>query len=307
MVLKMDEVKYGLLYYLSGNIGDDIQSIAARQFLPKVDYYLDRDSINKYNKKSKTKIILNGWFSLNPPVFPLKNSIVPLFISFHITPNHKDKLTDTESINYYKKYEPIGCRDYYTVDLLKNKGVESYYSGCLTLTLKNNVQKNNKIYFVDVDDNITKKLIDKNIEANHTTHLLKFPLFQPKPFRDIIYKLPANFFWRYYFILRLKKAQKLLDLYAKAKLVITSRLHCALPCLAFGTPVILIHDNIETDPRFDPLIDLINHYSKRDIMDGNYEINLEEPKSNPSNIQYIKNSLSKKCKKFIDTIDENFH
>ncbi len=43
---------------------------------------------------------------------------------------------------------------------------------------------------------------------------------------------------------RMKKAQELLDTYRdKAKLVITRRLHCALPCVAMGIPVILLGDH----------------------------------------------------------------
>ena len=37
---------------------------------------------------------------------------------------------------------------------------------------------------------------------------------------------------------KLKEAERLLKKYAQAKLVITSRIHCALPCLALGTSVI---------------------------------------------------------------------
>ncbi|WP_264821067.1 polysaccharide pyruvyl transferase family protein [Acinetobacter schindleri] len=33
----------------------------------------------------------------------------------------------------------------------------------------------------------------------------------------------------------------MLEKYSTAKLVITSRIHCALPCLAMGTPVIYIN------------------------------------------------------------------
>ncbi len=39
---------------------------------------------------------------------------------------------------------------------------------------------------------------------------------------------------------RFAKAKQLLEIYANARCVFTSRIHCALPCLALGTPVILI-------------------------------------------------------------------
>lgn len=41
-------------------------------------------------------------------------------------------------------------------------------------------------------------------------------------------------------------AKYLIRKYAKAKLVVTSRIHCALPCLGIETPVIFVtSDNLE--------------------------------------------------------------
>ena len=53
------QTKYALFSYNSDNIGDEIQSIAARRFLPRVDYYINRDNINgaKFSKNEKIKII----------------------------------------------------------------------------------------------------------------------------------------------------------------------------------------------------------------------------------------------------------
>jgi len=59
-------VKYGLLTYRTENIGDEIQSIAARQFLPRVDIYVERDSLNNVVSDEKIKLIMNGWFTHKP-------------------------------------------------------------------------------------------------------------------------------------------------------------------------------------------------------------------------------------------------
>jgi hypothetical protein len=45
---------------------------------------------------------------------------------------------------------------------------------------------------------------------------------------------------------RFKLAEDLLKYYQKAKLVVTSRIYCALPCLAMGTPVIFVHGNFDS-------------------------------------------------------------
>ena len=48
-----------------------------------------------------------------------------------------------------------------------------------------------------------------------------------------------------------------MDKYARAELVITTRLHAALPCLAFNTPVILINKRFDNE-RFKGLYELLN-------------------------------------------------
>jgi len=59
-------VKYGLLTYRTENIGDEIQSIAARQFLPRVDIYVERDSLNNVVSDEKIKLIMDGCFTHKP-------------------------------------------------------------------------------------------------------------------------------------------------------------------------------------------------------------------------------------------------
>lgn len=65
---------------------------------------------------------------------------------------------------------------------------------------------------------------------------------------------------------KMQYAKSLIHKYAKAKLVVSSRLHCALPCIALGTPTIFINSQkLEegvsrggSNGRFDGLIDLMN-------------------------------------------------
>ena len=56
---------------------------------------------------------------------------------------------------------------------------------------------------------------------------------------------------------RFKLAKKLLDKYARAKLIISARLHGSLPCLAFNTPVVFINRKYDYW-RFPGLYELIN-------------------------------------------------
>ena len=61
-------MKYGLLYYKdTDNIGDDIQTYAQKQFLPRIDYLIDRESLNLFvpNEKEKVATIMNAWYLHN--------------------------------------------------------------------------------------------------------------------------------------------------------------------------------------------------------------------------------------------------
>jgi hypothetical protein len=50
--------KYGLLKYKTENIGDEIQSLAAKRFLPKVDIYVDRDNLSNVKSDQKINLII---------------------------------------------------------------------------------------------------------------------------------------------------------------------------------------------------------------------------------------------------------
>src|SRR5690554_2041253 len=116
------------------NIGDYIQSIAARQFIGDNYELINREELNEYSGP-KTKIILNGWFMHNPTCWPPAKNINPLFVSFHLSPAIAKKFLTAESINYLKKHEPIGCRDLQTVRTLQSHNIKAYFSSCLTTTL----------------------------------------------------------------------------------------------------------------------------------------------------------------------------
>ena len=295
--------KYALLKYSNGNLGDEIQSIAARDFLPSLDHYIDRDYFNEFKNEDKTKILVHGWFTHNPENWPpVNNNIDPLFISFHISDSwgsSAEKMTNSASIKYYKEHEPIGCRDYNTLRLLEAKGVDSYFSGCITLTLKNRFKsRTNKIYFVDVDKKarslIPEKEKDNVIFLSHVGRL--YQTHRREWFRSL---LRSRHLRNRYVQYRFNKAQEVIDLYAQAKLVVTSRLHCALPCLAFGTPLIFILKDPH-DPRLEGLKELMNFCSREDASRGKVEIDWDDPEPNPVDITPIRNRLIKTCERFIE-------
>lgn len=95
-------------------------------------------------------------------------------------------------------------------------------------------------------------------------------------------------------------AYQVLRIYNKAKLVLTTRLHVALPCLAISTPVICINNNF--GPRMTSFKDMLNHI---EINNFNYQINKDNGKVTNSNnyIEYA-NQLVDTCNKFINIMNK---
>lgn len=311
----MKDVLYGLLSYKTNNVGDEIQSLAALQFLPRVDLYLDRDNLKNVRSKKKIKLILNGWFNPKPSNWPPSDDIDPLFISFHVSERAVQELASPASLAYLQKHQPIGCRDVFTQKILGKNGVKAYFSGCLTLTLKNMLlDRSDEIVIADLNQEakmaLPKELQSQAIYTEHWSYpkyarrVAGFIYYGLKTLRLILRKLRINkLVWSFLGKIKsrekaFKQAVSLLETYAGAKLVLTSRLHAALPCLAFDTPVIFIHSAFK-DPRFEGWFPYLRHVSLEDLGSGKEKILWRNPLPNPRDISPLRETLTKTCKKFI--------
>ncbi|WP_027391628.1 polysaccharide pyruvyl transferase family protein [Aquimarina latercula] len=273
-------MKYGLLTYDENknffNVGDNIQSLAAKQFLPKVDTLLNRERLGEY-KGDPIKLIMNGWFTHNIHNWVPSEDIDPVFVSFHMNNTAAPAMLSEKGIAYLKKHEPIGCRDQFTADTLKAKGVDAHFTGCLTLTLDSykvdDSERGDDIYIVDPLYSYPRaekvfyntKITIKNILngsafklGKKNKHIKKFISKEVLDTATFINQEPPSN--TYTDEEKFDMAVDLLNKYARAKLVITSRIHCALPCLAMGTPVIFVNgfDSFVDSCRFDGILELFN-------------------------------------------------
>lgn len=141
--------------FVCKNIGDYVQAVATRQFIDKIDEYVEQEEADQYfpNDKRKIRLIMNGWFQWRAENWPPSEYVYPLLISMHISPIKAKELLTPEGIAFLKKFSPVGCRDLYTKNLLESVGVSAYFSACMTLTLGKNysVPKNDHkgVYIVD--------------------------------------------------------------------------------------------------------------------------------------------------------------
>jgi hypothetical protein len=251
-------------YPNSNNLGDFVQSLAAKQELKQKELIqLDRDQLHQY-KGEAIKLIMNGWFMEHPTHWPPSNNIDPLFLSFHLNPIAKKGMLDEKGIRYLKKQEPIGCRDYHTQDLLSSFGIKTYFSACLTLCLNRSLytqkEKREGIHVISPIERLnpetespSKELYKRGIQK------LKKP-FKKKQYAKAMSRLDAFLKVqeekKYYStqlrdisefseVERINEAEKHLKNIAEARLVITSRIHTALPAVAFNTPVLFLSDGLE--------------------------------------------------------------
>ena len=230
-----------------------------------------------------------------------------------------------KGIAYLKNHQPIGCRDQFTVDTLMEKGIEAYFTGCLTLTLDTykveDSLRGEEIYIVDPLYGYTT---NKKVVRNYKTLIRSvlsgkiFELGKRKKHLDTIIdssllesaiyvnqEPPAR---KYTDVEKFEMAEDLLRKYAKAKLVITSRIHCALPCLAMGTPVIFINgfETFVDACRFEGIVDLFNRIdinTKTGAWTANFDlegkITANTKVKNLEKHHTIANALKEKCRAFI--------
>ena len=218
--------KFGMIHYTkSGNIGDQVQNIAAAHFLPYIDILLPREE--EINVNENTTVIMNAFWNENSWLLGSRSKLHPIQVSMHIAytlskgfekkiGRHKDS---------FLPYGVVGARDTKTQWFLNKLGIPAKMTGCLTLFFQNpfaNMPRLNSTYLVDVDPK-TLKLFPSNV------------LHSAKKIAHWIPPDKLNEISRYLY------AYQLIEKYARAKLVITTRIHCALPCVALGTPVIFLN------------------------------------------------------------------
>lgn len=296
------ETKYGIVFYKeTSNIGDDIQTYASKQFLPHIDYIIERENLDTFvsKDKEKVKVIMNGWYFHHAENWPPTPFIDPKLISMHFTDNIKiqgwsasyPNVFDNFGKKFFEDNEPVGCRDVHTQKLMDSLNIKNYFSSCLTTTLSlpGKAEKEDVIYVVDVSDEVVEYIKSHtHSKVEKLTHYLTHE-DQNKSFDE-----------------RMKCVEELLTKYRNAKMVVTRRLHAALPCLALNTPVLLIkYDDPNYKGRLDTFYDFVNNVSESDLLNETISVDFDKVKTNPVKYKKYRNQLIKDCKAFISEPQKN--
>jgi len=310
------------------NLGDYVQTIAALQFLPEEPVFVDRENMDGYHGE-KLKLIMSSWLMKHPEHWPPSEDIEPLFVSSHFNERILPRLISKEGKEYLKKFEPIGCRDTETADVLKKNGVDAYFSGCLTLTLGKTYQNNGQgeeILLIDTmySYRTGRELIFDIFHAPGVLYWrvkkggmkeLKSMYKDTKKKKSYFKKLFSSDFLKKAItisqIVPLTKEQDHLQItrdyltrLSKAKLVVTSRIHCALPCLAMNTPVIFIDSELDQH-RVSGLKELFNTIKiENGVITSNFafdgKISLHTKIVNRPDYLELNRHLEERCNEFVN-------
>lgn len=292
-------MKYGLLTFKNtDNLGDDIQSYAQMRFLPRVDCYVDREHLDTFSYEDdpteRVSVIMNAWFLHTKFNWPPSESINPLFVSSHFSQYDRFGIgysfLDGLGGDYLRHYAPIGARDETTKAALEEHGIPSYVTGCMTLTLQRqpDVKKTSDIVLCDIKDSVATKISEAagGRVIHRVTHSLR-----PKEHSQLSFDE------------RLDMVRRQLSLYQSAAMVITMRLHCALPCLALGTPVLLVTNDDGLD-RLGSFLKLVHHCDESEVARVFQDEWAETPPPNSDEYLRLRDGLEEKCQSFIRIAEE---
>lgn len=205
-----------LLKYSTGNLGDDLQTLAVMRLLGQPEHFVDREDLASASTLGRILLVLNGWFGPDTR-FDITPNVNPLFLGFHLSRGVRGIRSELS------RHQPIGCRDRDTLERLRLRGIRAFHTSCMTLTFDNDqTHRNGGVYMVDVHDEL-QHLIPAGIRRS-AKRISHFSVDAKTPLEE-----------------RFRRCEELLDRYAGADLVVTSLLHCALPCLALNTPVVFLH------------------------------------------------------------------
>lgn len=236
-------MKHAIFGFTSPNVGDDVQALAAALLLPRVDAFVDRDALDRVRLPEPHRLIMNSWFAIKRYKAVPSSSLEPIYHGFCVG---RPELLNPTWLAEWGRHGGIGCRDAYSVGVLRGSGINAHFTGCLTTFMGSFFEKPSKregVVFVDVPNGVQHHI--------------------PKELRDRAVFVTAEIDKKLPQVERWLATAKLLDRLRTAEMVVTRRLHAALPCVGFGTPVtVYLENDIKNRRRFsgsDAILPMIFH------------------------------------------------
>ncbi|CAK9107980.1 Uncharacterized protein At4g19900 [Durusdinium trenchii] len=209
------------------NSGDEMQGFGGVQFFPTVNGFVDSEH---GLPNAKGDLVANAWWGSKFAFPPDLDRLNLTMVAMHYSAEGVGvvKLYKAWYRNEYNRLVgAVGARDTGTLKVLRSLGIRTYFSACMTLTIDLGFRapvfdlSKNKIVVVDVAKTDLPESVVQRAE------------FFFADVHPVERKKERNG--------RVSYAFDLLKQYAEnAKVVITARIHNALPALAQGVPVIFV-------------------------------------------------------------------
>lgn len=272
---------YGLTWRPhTDNLGDDLVALAALQHLPRVDHALDADALDAplpgFTEDDRLVLLAHGLFLRASSHWPPEEHIAPVCAGVHIA--EEDALgvpvsaLDGAGLDALMACAPIAARDLRTARRLAKLNIPHTLTTSLALTLEHSPVPRKGVVCCDVPEDVANLLKSFRPDITLVTH----ELANPSP--D--------------FSARMDAARAMLSRYASAEMVFTRRLHCAMACLAVGTPVLLLYrPEYEDISRFAPMDTMVRHQSVEDFTRNVRRHGMPAPWKNPADLGALQRVL----------------
>ena len=134
------------------NLGDDLQALTVATISPYISTLINRERIGWRQVSEPHVFVMNFWFMSKGYRWAPHETIQPIFHGFCVG---RDEVLEYRWVDYLRRHQPIGCRDQHSVELLRAKGIEAFWTGCMTLFLGRYVEpvppeQRKGVLFVDV-------------------------------------------------------------------------------------------------------------------------------------------------------------
>ena len=237
----------------SDNLGGDLRTLAAMELLPRVDRVLDAGRLDMPQEDlcedDRVVALLCGSVLKESAHWLPDGRIAPVCVGVHASAEDVWGIPftglDGAGLTYLRSCAPVLCRDEHTCRMMEQVGLPCELTGCVTLTLRRPEPDSSAappyVCCVDLPAEAAAAVREfaAGLEVREMSHR------NPAPGED--------------FTRRMEAARALVRVYAGARYVITRRLHCAMACLALGTPVLLLYNGgYEDITRFAPMDGMVH-------------------------------------------------
>lgn len=272
---------YGLTWRpATDNQGDDLVTLAAMQRLPRVDRVLDADALDAplsgLSDDDRLVLLAPGLFLRSSAHWPPEKHMIPVCVGVHMSEEDAWGLPlstlDGAGYDALAACAPIAARDVRTANRLAKLNIPHTLTGCLSLTLEHPKVERAGIVCCDVPEDVVAAIREFRQDVTAVTHEMNAP--SPD------------------FAVRMENARALLTRYASAEMVFTRRLHCAMACLAVGTPVLLLyHPEYEDISRFAPMDAMVRKQPVEEFIREVRRHGMPAPWRNPADVGAIQRIL----------------